>query len=66
MRAASATTGSPENDSFVSKAAQLSGSTISAALRRAYRRDVDDKTTRLQAVLGAEQLRQPTVIQSAW
>jgi hypothetical protein len=31
-----------ENYSFVSKAAQLSR-TISAALRRAYRRDIDDK-----------------------
>ena len=65
MRAASATTGSPENDSFVPKAAQLSR-TISAALRRAYRRDVADKTTRLQVVLRAELLRQPTVIQAAW
>jgi transposase len=48
------------------QAAQLSRSTISAALRRANRRDIDDKTTRLQAVLHAEPLRQPTVIQAAY
>ena len=48
------------------QAAQLSRSTISAALRRANRRDIDDKTTRLQAVLLAEPLRQPTVIQAAY
>ena len=48
------------------QAAQLSRSTISAALRRANRRDIDDNTTRLQAVLHAEPLRQPTMIQAAY
>ena len=37
-----------------------------AALRQASRRDVDAKTAQLQAILGAEQLRQAPVIQSAY
>ena len=48
------------------QAARLTRSRITAALRRANRRDIEDKTTRLQAMLRAEQLRQPTVIQSAY
>jgi len=48
------------------QAARLTKSRISAALRRASRRDVDAKTAQLQAILGAEQLRQPPVIQSAY
>jgi transposase len=48
------------------QAAQLSKSTISAALRRANRRDIDDKATAVQAVLRAEPLRQPRVIQAAY
>ncbi len=48
------------------QAAQLTKSTISAALRRAHRRYIDDKATALQAVLRAEPLRQPTVIQAGY
>jgi hypothetical protein len=48
------------------QAAQLTKSTISAALRRANRRDIHDKATALQAVLHAEPLRQSTVIQAAY
>jgi hypothetical protein len=45
------------------QAARLTRSRITAALRRVNRRDVDDKTAQLQAMLRAEQLRQPPVIQ---
>jgi hypothetical protein len=48
------------------QAAQLTRSRITAALRRASRRDVEDKTAQLRAILRAEQLRQPPVIQSAY
>jgi len=48
------------------QAARLTRSKITDALRRAHRRNVDAKTTQLRAVLGAEQLRQPPVIQSAF
>ncbi len=48
------------------RAAHLNRSRITAALRRASRRDVNDKTAHLQAILRAEQLRQPPVIQSAY
>jgi transposase len=48
------------------RAAGLSTSRITAALRRANRRDVDDKAAQLQHILSAEQLRQPPVIQSAY
>jgi transposase len=48
------------------QAARLTRSRITAALRRASRRDIDAKTTHLQAILAAEQLRQPPVIQSAY
>jgi hypothetical protein len=48
------------------QAARLTRSRITAALRRVNRRDVEDKTAQLQAMLRAEQLRQPPVIQSAY
>ena len=48
------------------QAARLSGSTISAVLRRARRRDIDDKAAQLQAVLRSDQLRQPALIQAAY
>ena len=48
------------------RAARLTTSTISAALRRANRRDVRDKAAQLQHILSTEQLRQPRVIQSAY
>jgi transposase len=48
------------------QAARLFKSTISAALRRARRRNIDAKATGLQAVLRADQLRQPAVIQAAY
>jgi transposase len=48
------------------RAAGLSTSRITAALRRANRRDVDDKAAQLQHILSTEQLRQPRVIQSAY
>ncbi|HEU4544491.1 MAG TPA: hypothetical protein VFR23_25400 [Jiangellaceae bacterium] len=35
-------------------------------MRRANRREIDAKTARLQAILGADQLRQPPAIQSAY
>jgi hypothetical protein len=48
------------------RAAQLSRSQIAAALRRANRRDVQAKATRVQELLRAAQLRQPTVVQAAY
>ena len=48
------------------QAARLTKTRISAALKRAHRRDVDAKTAQLQQILGAEQLRQPPLIQSAY
>jgi transposase len=48
------------------QAARLPKSTISAALRRARRRNIDAKAAGLQAVLCADQLRQPAVIQAAY
>jgi transposase len=48
------------------QAARLTTSRIGAALRRAHRRDVDAKTAQLQEILGADELRQPPVIQSAY
>jgi transposase len=48
------------------QAARLTKSRISAALKRANRREVDTKTAHLQAVLGAEQLRQPAATQVAY
>jgi transposase len=48
------------------QAARLTKSRINAALRRANRRDVNAKTAQLQAILGAGQLQQPSVIQTAY
>ena len=48
------------------QAAHLTKSRITTALRRANRRDIDAKTTHLQAILRADQLRQPPMIQSAY
>ena len=41
------------------QAARLTKSRITAALRRANRRDIDARTAQLQAILRTEQLRQP-------
>jgi len=48
------------------RAARLSRARITAALRRARRRDVEAKAARLQDIFGAEQLRQPAAIQAAY
>ena len=48
------------------QAARLSRSKIAAALRRARRRDVEDKAAVIQAVLRAPQLRQPPAVQQAY
>jgi transposase len=47
-------------------AARLSISQISAALKRARRRDIAAKATTIQAVLRAEHLGQPTVVTAAY
>lgn len=47
-------------------AARLSTAQISAALRRARRRDIPAKTATIQAALRAEQLGQPAVITAAY
>jgi transposase len=47
-------------------AARLSGAQISAALKRARRRDIPAKATAIQAVLRAEHLRQPAVVTAAY
>lgn len=52
----------PEPD----QAARLSQTVIGAALKRARRRRVEDRTRRLQTILGAPELRQPPVLQSAY
>ena len=48
------------------RAAALSKAQIAATLRRANRRDIDAKTTRLQQVLRAPALRQPGPVQAAY
>jgi transposase len=48
------------------RAARLSRSKIAAALRRARRRDAEDKATAIQAALRAPQLRQPPAVQRAY
>jgi hypothetical protein len=48
------------------RAAALSRAQIAAALRRAGRRDVDAKATRLQEIFRADQLRQPAPVQAAY
>jgi transposase len=48
------------------RAARLSISQISSALKRARRRDVADKAAAIQAVLRAEHLAQPAVVTAAY
>ena len=48
------------------RAARLSIATITAALKRARRRHVEDRATVLRTVLGAQGLRQPPVLQDAY
>ena len=47
-------------------AARLSAAQISAALKRARRRDIAEKTTRIVAVLRADHLGQPAVVTAAY
>jgi transposase len=47
-------------------AARLSTTQISAALKRARRQDIAVKTTKIQAVLRAEHLTQPTIVVAAY
>jgi transposase len=55
-------TKAPDPDS----AARLSTSVIAAALKRARRRGVEARAKELRSVLGAQELRQPSVLQSAY
>ena len=48
------------------QAARLSIATIAAALTRARRRNVEDRATELREMLGAQELRQPPVLQDAY
>jgi hypothetical protein len=48
------------------QAARLSKSTIAAALRHAHRRNIDTRTTQIQAALRAPALRQPAAVQAAF
>ena len=48
------------------QAARLSIATITAALRRARRRHVEERAQRLRTVLRAQELRQPPVLQNAY
>jgi len=48
------------------RAARLSRSKIAGILRRARRRDVEDRAERLQTVLRAPALRQPAALQAAY
>lgn len=47
-------------------AARMSRATITAALRRARRRRVEDRTDELLTLLGTQELRQPAVLQDAY
>ncbi len=47
-------------------AARLTTAQISAALKRANRRNITDKTTRIQAALRAKQLGQPAIVTAAY
>jgi transposase len=47
-------------------AAKLSTAQISAALKRARRRDIDDKAREIKTTLRAEHLRQPPVVAAAY
>jgi hypothetical protein len=48
------------------RAAQLSRAKIAAALKRARRRDVEAKAEQIQAILRAQELRQPPVVERAY
>jgi transposase len=48
------------------RARQLTRRRITAALRRANRRNIDAKVTEIQRILGAEQLNRSTPVQSAY
>jgi len=48
------------------QAARLSLSVITAALKRAHRRHVEDRSQKIRTVLRAHELRQPPVLQSAY
>ena len=48
------------------QAARLSLSMITAALKRAHRRHVEDRAQELRTVLRAQELRQPPVLQNAY
>jgi transposase len=48
------------------QAARLSLRVITAALERAHRRHVEDRAQQLRTVLGAQELRQPPVLQNAY
>jgi transposase len=48
------------------QAARLSTATISAALKRARRRHVEERTQQLRTTLAAQELRQPPVLQDAY
>ena len=48
------------------RAARLTRAQITAALRRAHRRNLEARTTQLHDVLGAEQLTQPPTVASAY
>jgi transposase len=48
------------------RAARLSKSKISAALKRAHRRDTEEKADRIHSVLRAPALRQPVSVQAAF
>jgi transposase len=48
------------------RAARLSLSMITAALKRAHRRRIEDRAQRLQNIFGAPELRQPPTLQNAY
>jgi transposase len=48
------------------RAARLTRAQITAALRRAHRRNLEARTTQLHDILGAEQLTQPPTVASAY
>jgi transposase len=48
------------------QAARLSRPAITAALKRAHRRHVEDRATELREILAAQELRQPPVLQDAY
>ena len=48
------------------QAARLSAAAITAALKRAHRRHVEDRADQLRTILRAQELRQPPVLQAAY